>query len=570
MKMERTLLIWIAGILALSAPYEIKGQSGQQDPNLLNSAVYRESYRLFTDRDIYAVNERILFRAFNTSAPELKKSDWSKVLYVELLNGSNTPVRQAKYLLSEEGTWGYLDIPDSLTTGSYCLRAYTKWMRNFDPGGFFHAVLTIVNPRKQGSSWSTDAGSSTVFSGPAQRSSDVIDCRTDRKSYGKREKVTVSLSADGTGIDSGDGYCLTVVKKDFLDTEGVTDLSGIAGAPRFDSVRYLPETRGLSVTGEILTSRHEPAAYRETYLTLLGSMPDCLGSTSDYSGRINISVPQHYGSQDVLIVVDESDPVEVVLDNEFSKDFIPASELPYRDPSGRISSMEEIMIHMQVKEAFGSGMKDTLESVQDRLPGTNFYGKPARRIRPDFYIDLPTLEEFFFELIHEVTIRRSKKVRSFVIYPLTFLKPLVLLDYVPVFDIETIMPVSPQRIEYIDIIDDMYLRGDSYYGGIINIVSRESDRGGVDLPGNSFFFTYRSFETQDEIVFPDYNEKQGTGRIADVRNTLYWLPDVDINDETGRQFDFFTSDIPGEYMIIVRGINGNGEIVQGQCDFVVE
>ena len=135
---------------------------------------------------------------------------------------------------------------------------------------------------------------------------------------------------------------------------------------------------------------------------------------------------------------------------------------------------------------------------------------------------------------------------------------------------ETILQIPPRRIEYIDVINEMYIRGDNYYGGVINIVTREGDRGGLDLPGNSSIFSFKSFEPQQEIVYPDYLKNPGKERIPDVRNTLFWLPDIDVPDNLDKRIDFYTSDIPGKYMIIIRGIAEDGKVVQGQCEFIVE
>ena len=129
-----------------SGQFRINAQSPINDSILLKSPVFRENFQLFTDRNIYAVGESIFFRAFNVSDPELKKSDWSKILYLEIVSQENTPVAQAKYLLDERGASGYIKIPETAATGHYYLRAYTKWMRNFSPAGYFHYPIAIINP----------------------------------------------------------------------------------------------------------------------------------------------------------------------------------------------------------------------------------------------------------------------------------------------------------------------------------------------------------------------------------------------------------------------------------------
>ena len=91
---------------------------------------------MFTDRQIYAVGEKILFKALNVSNPELLEACWSKVLYLELMTPDGTTVAHGKYSMTCTGTQGYLMIPENLLTGNYYLVTYTKWMRNFPVSDF--------------------------------------------------------------------------------------------------------------------------------------------------------------------------------------------------------------------------------------------------------------------------------------------------------------------------------------------------------------------------------------------------------------------------------------------------
>ena len=47
-------------------------------------------------------------------------------------------------------------------------------------------------------------------------------------------------------------------------------------------------------------------------------------------------------------------------------------------------------------------------------------------------------------------------------------------------------------------------------------------------------------------------------RLPDFRNVLYWSPDV-LCDEDGKgELNFYTSEIPGTYAIVVQGITADG------------
>ena len=110
-----------------------------------------EYITLFTDRNMYAVNERIYFSSFYRIGQDSAKESWSKVLYVELVTPSGRPLAKGKFQLNEKGSSGYLDIPSDALTGNYYLRSYTRWMRNFGPESYCYAPLVIINPIHCGS-----------------------------------------------------------------------------------------------------------------------------------------------------------------------------------------------------------------------------------------------------------------------------------------------------------------------------------------------------------------------------------------------------------------------------------
>jgi len=553
---NRTIIkiIFLIGIIQVPAKLSVAGP--ENDSILLNSPLYREKFYLFTDRSFYASGEMVLFRVFNMSHTLLKRNNWSTVIYVELINSLNTPVAQGKYLLGPGGASGQIMIPDTLTTGSYYIRAYTKWMRNYPPSVYFHVPLAILNPHK-----ASMAGYIILTDKPGNPGSGTgyvngIACTPDKSSYGKREKVTVQLKEEYTGI-SPDGYCITTIKDGYLNT----DYSYSPDQREDDQVitngvLYYPETKGLSISGYAIGKQDRQAvAYSNIYLTLLGTDPDCFEFMTDESGKINLSIPHHTGSRDILITVDSEDDedIQIIMDDEFSREYsgFPTSTVNFL--LDRQDLVEEIIVNSQVRKSFNSAIRDTLPT-SEATPGLPFYGNPDFRYRTDDYIMLPNLEEFFYELVPNVVLIKDKYRRYLTVveeYGYTSVyPPLILLDYVPVLDDETILPVSPQRIDYIDIINTVYVRGYNYYGSIISLVSREGDRAGVKLPSNSSFFNYSTFNESVDLVFPDYSKQASNNRIPDLRTTLYWSPKIDIARDVGKSIEFYRKGLPALINVI--------------------
>ncbi|KPK84477.1 MAG: hypothetical protein AMS27_09850 [Bacteroides sp. SM23_62_1] len=67
-------------------------------------------------------------------------------MYIEVLNDQNKPILSEKVRLTEGTGFGSIYIPRSIQTGTYYLRAYTRWMTNFDPEYYFFDRIYIVNP----------------------------------------------------------------------------------------------------------------------------------------------------------------------------------------------------------------------------------------------------------------------------------------------------------------------------------------------------------------------------------------------------------------------------------------
>ena len=181
---------------------------------------------------------------------------------------------------------------------------------------------------------------------------------------------------------------------------------------------------------------------------------------------------------------------------------------------------------------------------------------------------------FFLELIKNVIVRGKKGKQYFYLIwyhsDLSLYKPLILLDYVPVFDIDKILPLSPEKIIFVDIINSVYIRGNLRYGGIINIITLQGDRAGVDLPRNSFFFSFNTCESRQGMTFPDYDKNPGDQRIPDFRNCLFWIPNISVGAGETASFDLFSSDKQGDYTVIVRGISEDGQVMHGECTFEVK
>ncbi len=109
------------------------------------SEVPREEAYVNTDRDEYISGENMWFTAFIFDRQSQELSDRSSIIYLELLNADNRPVIQKRIGMNNGVGPGQITLPDTLTSGTYILRAYTSWMKNFLPVNCFVKNIKIWN-----------------------------------------------------------------------------------------------------------------------------------------------------------------------------------------------------------------------------------------------------------------------------------------------------------------------------------------------------------------------------------------------------------------------------------------
>ncbi|MFC6997387.1 hypothetical protein [Rufibacter roseus] len=154
--MRYNLFRRVLPLLGLCLLLSFRGQSQSEGAKALAQSVstysqlhLQEKVYLHTDRSSYLAGETMWFKVYKVDAMHHQPVELSKVVYVELLNNEQVPMAQAKIDV-EAGTGnGYLELPTSLNSGNYVLRAYTNWMKNAGEGFFFEKPLSIVNTFKK-------------------------------------------------------------------------------------------------------------------------------------------------------------------------------------------------------------------------------------------------------------------------------------------------------------------------------------------------------------------------------------------------------------------------------------
>ncbi|MFC2129225.1 TonB-dependent receptor plug domain-containing protein [Bacteroidota bacterium] len=531
-----------------------------------------ETINIFCDRALYGVSENIYFTAFYKQPSQVKHSPWSTVLYAELIRWDGTKLAQQKVRIKNGFADGCMTIPENMKSGNYYLRVYTRWMRNYSPYAYSNFPIKIINPYI-----------AEIDEGPVSNEQDVQILKVQKsnisedivfagieKRYGTRQLVEFELSILDKQLSGP--YCLSVaMSQNREEVTGSIDFSGYENDDSIKEIEFLPEIRGVSLSGKVIDRDTQQPLARES-ITLTSSLKPFYYSQiiSNSSGDFIFSIPGYIGIHQFCIGAgnSSSNKVEFLINSDYCNQAISLPFVPFELTREEMRVAKEIISNTQLLNKY-SRIRESA-AIEEEYPP--FYGKSQSTTYIKDYIELVDLKEFFFELIPDVYIKynnRKPYLELIDMGGLTTSSPMVLLDNIPVGNDESLLSISPRNIERIEVINGGYIVGKNRYSGIISIYSNHGDLAGMELPENTKFFNYNLLSSK-KFSFPDYS-KNSNSRKADTRNLLYWSPYIELSDEAAQRISFYTSDAIGEYTVTLQGIDESGSsIVYGQSHFTVE
>jgi len=581
LKIEK-LFFCIIYLVFLISPALAQLQLDKQNSGFINSI--DEQVFLFTDRDFYLSGEEVWFTAFAVFNNTSEDYDLSKVIYLELFDLSKKKFYTGKFEINGGNASGSFQIPEEIATGTYYIRVYTQYQRNYSPATFATKQITIVNPEYTISEQET----STIIEikerkdlkpSPSDQGNEiVIKFQADKTIYGRREPVELNLQWSSETTQDLDNVCVSVIRKGTMrqaiknnasTTEKVNSLE--LGAV---NLFWIPETRGVSISGIVSELRSsEPLADIPVYLSVLGDQPQMHIAQTRANGSFIFSLGYISGSQEIFIGVepDGEREVQLLVNNDFSNDFTHLQSMPHQIGSSYKALIEEMLVNHQAKRIFTPVETHYINHTQ---AGIEIFGNPDVSVYLTDYIDLPNLETVFFEVVHSAMVRDKDGERKlYVVNPETnkvFSNRLLLLDHVPVFNFEAILNIPPAKIENIDVINHTHYLGDNVLKSVVMMNTYAGDFAGYFFPEGSIFLEYQTITPSHVFHSPVYEtQSKKDSRLPDFRTTLYWNPKISLSGNEV-SVKFYTSDNSGEYDVIVRGVTKSGEVCFGQTSIEIK
>jgi hypothetical protein len=328
---------------------------------------------------------------------------------------------------------------------------------------------------------------------------------------------------------------------------------------------FLPETNGPVIIGKITDKRTGlPPSPTMGYLSIPGRNFGFSIARSRPDGTIRWNIKKGYDINELILQPDPSDSnLRIDLVSPFSDKFAEVQTLPLSLPQQWEGELLYHSINAQVENSYRINQKHRFSNSQpeDTLA---FYGKPDKEYYLDDYTRFVTMEEVLKEYVADVRLRRQSgrsyfRVRNALFNIFFEDDPLLLLDGIPVFDADKILALDPLKIKKIDVVARKFYKGPLVNDGILSFKTYEGDLGGYSLDPNAIVIQYNGLQHQREFYSPVYDTReQELSPIPDLRNQLLWSPDIRTTGDGKKEISFYTSDLPGQFVLLVQGLTEDG------------
>ena len=382
----------------------------------------------------------------------------------------------------------------------------------------------------------------------------------------------LSLTSDLKGTVENPGYYLRDSSQ--VGQEAADNLMLTHGWSRFrwadvlaslpPSLPYPPELHGPLVRGRVLTAAGAPAPGITAYLAAPSRAPRFYTATSRADGGLLFEPKDLDGPQTLTLQTDwrRDSTYQLALLAPYSERFVPFVAAPLVLAPALAADLTRRHLQAQLQPAYFARYQQYNLPPHDTLA---FYGTPPAQYNLDDYTRFKVLEEVLREYVQGVYVRPRKDGFHLLVgdqlhHTLFEADPLVLLDGVPMFNLNKFMAFDPLRIRRVAVFTNRYSYGSQDYEGLLSFTTYQGDMQGFILDPRALLEVYEGVQGQREFFAPRYETaQQRQSPLPDQRNLLYWQPAITLAPGTTQQFTFYTSDQPGHYRVEAQALATDGQ-----------
>lgn len=522
---------------------------------ITGKAQERERFSLFSDRDLYISGETLLFKVF---VPVDEKSG---IVKVDLINTSGKIISGISKKIIDHQADGFIDLPDSLSSGCYLLCTSTK----------VNPALTVrelyICNRFTGLPEPNFALRSSETNTFDEKSANTLQIDGIDKTYKTRVKANITLHFPAE--------LLSQIKENlFVSVAEITP--GFNSKTFFRSAKPIKnqviEKDGVVLEGSVIDMKTgKPFKNGIVFLSIPDTIPRFKYYITGEDGHFNFQLENYFGKIPVVVQGFDSDEkrlLKIVVNHRDSlKSVVPSAETWTISPELRKSTRDNIDA-LTFSKIFNY-QELTVAPIQvNKADDYPFYGVPNEVVDPQLFIDLPNFTEVSRELLPGVKFRAYNRIPSLQVFNPALRSyfndhPLLLIDGIPIRDLNVIKDMGSKEIDRIEICRSKRFYGNLIFNGVVAIYTSKHDYS-------------RIVESDDliklnlDVIQPDVTLNgpfEQRLNEMDLRKVLLWKPSL--KPEQTIKLNFETSDIKGSYKLTVHGKATDGSIFYKEQIFEV-
>lgn len=433
--------------------------------------------------------------------------------------------------------------------------------------------------------------------------------------YGKREKITVeieacnfsekdilNLSVSVTSVNPFQSYLNNInidhyfylfseIKNNPISDIGnepviqpddlllVTDIDHYAWSfskqNNKPNCEYITEDKGFVLSGKVTVNDSiTPDSNAIVLLSRADSISSLDYSYLDSTGKFHFLLDKQYDNKELILQLKEHNDISQNLSWKLDKKYdnvptvchhpiyLSSGEKQYLNFNSDIFLIKKIYNQIQIQNVPTQSEKES-----------NFYCDPDYIIYPSDYFELNSFADISKNILPSVKFRNKKDTLSLSIidYKNRYTKhnATVLLNGVPLYDLSYLNSLNSKDIKKIEVVKSEVIYGDLSFFGVISIQTTDG------IIPSSYHKKYTSIykntvyeNSSDQDAFITKNSVTKTN-IPDLKQTLFWSPDITIHGNNKVTLEFSTSDLQSEYKINIQGFTNSGIPVCASAYFTV-
>ncbi|OOG76578.1 hypothetical protein [Flavobacterium sp. A45] len=548
----------------------------------------QEKIFLHLNTTTFVTGETLYFKIYCMNPVNNSTSLISKIGYVELIDSNKQVVSKSKIYLEKGIGEGNYFIPTTLSTGSYKLIAYTKWMLNSSSSNFEVIDLTIINPYKPKQvadlSGNNTISNTTNNSSIAKNESSItknITIQKDKKTYSNREKVNLNIIPLSGHLEKGN-YSISIrklvtlpIKRQrnaiaFKENNTITNSKN-----SITNIDIIPELRGELITGSISSRKKELGISNKiVILSIPGKSFAVKSAKTNSSGKFIFILDKNPNNSNCIVQVmdDNRNDYSIQLD-ELAK--VETTSLNFQsDLNLTINdsvAIQEQSIANQIENGYYDIKKDSLLT---EVKTESFFNTFQKEYVLDDYTRFPTFKETIIEVVTELYFRKNNE--DYLLYVRNDKKdltiygpPLVLVDGIVIQNVNELFNYNMANVSKISLINEGYVYGPGLFGGLVSIETKNND---YQTKATGDFIKKTDIQrplSETKFFVPDYTDLSKNQRIPDYRYQLLWLPQLTLASNEN-PISFYTSDVTGTFEITLEGFTDQGIPVSLKDTFEVQ